>query len=88
MLSLRGLLRRAGSSLLLAVVAALGVYAGCALHSLALQQQWAMEDAVNNTVIHCTVTDVRGMNADNLNLNSTYVESLLGRRAHRDPSLP
>lgn len=86
-LSLRVLLRRAGSSLLLAAVAALGVYAGCALHSLALQQQRAMEDAVNNTVIHCTVTDVRGMNADNLNLNSTYVESLLGRRAHRDPSL-
>ena len=86
-LSLRVLLRRAGSSLLLAAVAALGVYAGCALHSLALQQQRAMDDAVNNTVIHCTVTDVRGMNADNLNLNSTYVESLLGRRAHRDPSL-
>ena len=43
-LSLRVLLRRAGSSLLLAAVAALGGYAGCALHSLALQQQRCSSD--------------------------------------------
>lgn len=87
LLSLRVLVRRAGSSLLLAFVAALGVYAGCGLHSLVIQQQRAIEETVQNTVIHCTVTDVRGMNADNLNLFSVYVEALLGRRAERDPSL-
>lgn len=86
-LSLRVLLRRPGASLLLAAVAALGVYAGCGLHSLVLQQERAIEDAKQNTVIHCTVTDVRGMNADNLNLLSPYVEMLLGRKAARDPSL-
>ena len=87
LLSLRVLLRRPGASLLLAAVAALGVYAGCGLHSLVIQQQRAIEETIQNTVIHCTVTDVRGMNADNLNLLSPYVEMLLGRRADRDPSL-
>ncbi|MDE7172678.1 MAG: ABC transporter permease [Oscillospiraceae bacterium] len=87
LLSLRVLLRRPGASLLLAAVAALGVYAGCGLHSLEVQQQRAIEDTMRNTVIHCTVTDVRGMNADNLNLLSPYVEMLLGRKAERDPSL-
>ena len=87
LLSLRVLLRRPGASLLLAAVAALGVYAGCGLHSLVIQQQRAIEETIQNTVIHCTVTDVRGMNADNLNLFSTYVETLLGRRAYRDPGL-
>lgn len=86
-LSLRVLGRRAGASLLLAAVAALGVYAGCALQSLMLRQERAIEDTVNNTVIHCTVTDVRGMNADNLNISTAYVEMLLGRKAARDPSL-
>ena len=87
LLSLRVLLRRPGASLLLAAVAALGVYAGCGLHSLVIQQQRAIEETIQNTVIHCTVTDVRGMNADNLNLLSPYVEMLLGRKADRDPSL-
>lgn len=87
LLSLRVLLRRPGASLLLAAVAALGVYAGCGLQSLVLHQERAIRDTVENTVIHCTVTDVRGMNADQLNLFSSYVEALLGRRAHRDPSL-
>lgn len=87
LLSLRVLLRRPGASLLLAAVAALGVYAGCGLHSLAVQQQRAIEDTMRSTVIHCTVTDVRGMNADNLSLLSPYVEMLLGRKAERDPSL-
>lgn len=87
LLSLRVLLRRSGASLLLAAVAALGVYAGCGLHSLVIRQQRAIEETVQNTVIHCTVTDVRGMNADNLNLLSPYVEMLLGRKADRDPSL-
>lgn len=86
-LSLRVLVRRTGPSLLLAAVAALGVYAGCALHSLALQQQRAIEETIRDTVIHCTVTDVRGMNADNLNISTAYVEMLLGRKAARDPSL-
>ena len=81
LLSLRVLLRRPGASLLLAAVAALGVYAGCGLQSLVLHQERAIRDTVENTVIHCTVTDVRGMNADQLNLFSSYVEALLGRRA-------
>ena len=87
LLTLRVLWRRRGASLLLAAVAAIGVYAGCGLQSLVLQQQRAIKETVENTVIHCTVTDVRGMNADHLNLFSTYVEILLGRRAYRDPSL-
>lgn len=86
-LALRVLGRRLGASLLLTAVAALGVYAGCGLQSLMLRQEQAIEDTIANTVIHCTVTDARGMNADNLGLLSTYIEALLGRRAHRDPTL-
>lgn len=86
-LALRVLGRRTGASLLLAAVAALGVYAGCALQSLVVQQQRAIAETMQNTVIHCTVTDVRGMNADNLNISTAYVEMLLGRKAARDPSL-
>ena len=52
LLSLRVLLRRPGASLLLAAVAALGVYAGCGLHSLVIQQQRAIEETIQNTVIH------------------------------------
>ncbi|MDE6280857.1 MAG: hypothetical protein K2M15_03545, partial [Oscillospiraceae bacterium] len=48
LLSLRVLLRRPGASLLLAAVAALGVYAGCGLHSLEVQQQRAIEDTMWN----------------------------------------
>ena len=87
LLALRVLLRRPGASLLLAAVAALGVYAGCGLHSLVIQQQRSIEETVRSTVIHCTLTDVRGMNADNLSISTAYVEMLLGRKAARDPSL-
>ncbi len=87
LLALRVLLRRPGVSLLLAAVAALGVYAGCGLHSLVIQQQRSIEETVRSTVIHCTLTDVRGMNADNLSISTAYVEMLLGRKAARDPSL-
>ena len=87
LLALRALARRWGASLLLTAVAALGVYAGFGLQSLLLHQQRAMEETTANTVIHCTITDIHGMNADGLNLFSVYVEALLGRRAHRDPSL-
>lgn len=82
-ITLAVLWRRKGSSILLAAVAALGVFASAALQNMTARQEAAMADMVHNTQIHCVVTDAQGSSSDNLQMFSAFVDMLMGRRHER-----
>ena len=65
-LTLAVLWRRRGASLLLIAVAALGVFASTALHSLSARQEAAMAELERNARIQCVVTTAQGKNSNNL----------------------
>lgn len=81
--TLRALWRRKGSSLLLALVVALGVFSSLVLNNLITRQLIALEKTVNETVITCVVTDPMGIDSSNLHMISAFVEMLTGRRHHQ-----
>ena len=82
-ITLAVLWRRKGTSMLLAAVAALGVFASAALQNLTVRQEAAMADMVRNTQIHCVVTNPQGSNSDNLQMFSAFVDMLTGKRHER-----
>ena len=75
--------RRKGVCILLSAIAALGVFSSMALQNLATRQEAAMEKMVQTTQIHCVVTDPQGVNSDNLQMFSAFVDMLMGRRHER-----
>ena len=81
--TLAALFRRRGASLLLSAVAALGVFASAALQNLTARQESAMTDMVQNTQVHCVVTDPQGLGSDNLQMFSAFVDMLMGQRHER-----
>ena len=82
-LTLAVLWRRRGASLLLIAVAALGVFASTALHSLSARQEAAMAELERNARIQCVVTTAQGKNSNNLKMISVLVDMLLGARHER-----
>lgn len=81
--TLAALWRRKGFSILLALVAALGVFASAALQNLTARQEAAMAKMVHDTQIHCVVTDPQGVSSDNLQMLSAFVDMLIGKRHER-----
>lgn len=82
-ITLAVLWRRKGTSILLAAVAALGVFASAALQNLTARQETSIENMVQNTQIHCVVTDPQGSGSDNLQMLSAFVDMLMGMRHER-----
>ena len=82
-MTLAVLWRRKGVSLLLVLLAALGVCSAALLQNLALRQERAMADMIENTPIHCVVTDAQGTSSDKLNMVSAFVDMLMGYRHER-----
>lgn len=82
-ITLAVLWRRKGTSILLAAVAALGVFASAALQNLTAQQETSIANMVQNTQIHCVVTDPQGSSSDNLQMFSAFVDMLMGKRHAR-----
>lgn len=81
--TLAALWRRKGFSILLCAVAALGVFASAALQNLTVRQEAAMTKMINDTQIHCVVTDPQGSGSDNLQMFSAFVDMLMGKRHER-----
>lgn len=81
--TLAALWRRKGFSILLSLVAALGVFASAALQNLTARQEAAMAKMVHDTQIHCVVTDAQGAGSDNLKMLSAFVDMLMGKRHER-----
>ena len=79
-LALRSLLRRRGISLLLALVVFSGIALSSALAWFTARQESALDEVVRDTLVHCVVTDAKGMSQDRLNMYSAEVEKLTGRR--------
>lgn len=82
-MTLAVLWRRKGVSLLLVLLAALGVFSAALLQNLALRQERAMADMIENTPIHCVVTDAQGASSDKLGMVSAFVDMLMGYRHER-----
>lgn len=82
-ITLAVLWRRKGASILLAAVAALGVFASAALQNLTARQEASIENMVKGTQIHCVVTDPQGSGSDNLQMFSAFVDMLMGKRHER-----
>lgn len=79
-LALRSLIRRRGISLLLALVVFSGIALSSALAWFTARQESALDEVVRDTLVHCVVTDAKGMSQDRLNMYSAEVEKLTGRR--------
>lgn len=79
-LALRSLIRRRGISLLLALVVFSGIALSSALAWFTARQETALGEVVRDTLVHCVVTDAKGMSQDRLNMYSAEVEKLTGRR--------
>lgn len=85
-IALKMLWRRRLVSLLLLGVALIGVFSSLALHSLTRRQEDALKIAIEQTLIHCVMTDVRGLNSDNLNVPSSFADIFSGMRGNEfDP---
>ena len=82
-MTLAVLWRRKGVSLLLVLLAALGVFSAALLQNLALRQECAMADMIENTPIRCVVTDAQGASSDKLGMVSAFVDMLMGYRHER-----
>ena len=82
-MTLAVLWRRRGVSLLLLLLAALGVFSAALLQNLALRQERSMADMIENTPIRCVVTNAQGASSDRLGMNSAFVDMLMGYRHER-----
>lgn len=82
-MTLAVLWRRRGVSLLLLLLAALGVFSAALLQNLALRQERSMADMIENTPIRCVVTNAQGASSDRLGMNSSFVDMLMGYRHER-----
>ena len=82
-MTLAVLWRRRGVSLLLLLLAALGVFSAALLQNLALRQERSMADMIENTPIRCVVTNAQGASSDRLGMNSAFVDMLMGYRRER-----
>lgn len=77
-ITLKTLVRRKGSSLLLLAVVLVGCFAAIVLNLLTQRQEEALADMIANTRIGCTVTDPQGMNADRLGMPGSMLRKLVG----------
>lgn len=82
--TLKMLLRRKGSSIVLATAMLAATLASIILCGLQARQEAAIAEMVENTQIRCTVTNARGSGVDNLEVGSFFVDMLVGLRHGRD----
>lgn len=79
--------RRKKSSLLLAAIAALGVFAAIALDSLTARQEAAMAEMRQNSIVSCTLTDAKGIQSTHLRMSTRFLDAFLGRSADPEKNL-
>lgn len=76
--------RRYVASILLVTVAAVSAFAAMVLQNLTIRQENALSNTVANTTISCTVTNSKGTDSGNLQMPSSFVEMLEGKRRFQD----
>lgn len=81
--TLKMLLRRKGSSIVLTTAMLAATLASIILCGLQARQEAAIAEMVENTQIRCTVTNARGSGVDNLEVGSFFVDMLVGLRHGR-----
>ena len=77
--TLLAMCRRVGRSLLMILLALLGVFSGMVLLNTVSRQEAGVEAVQKSTDIRCTVTNARGMSSERLEMSAEIVELLLGR---------
>lgn len=77
--TLLAMCRRVGRSLLLILLALLGVFSGMVLLNTVYRQEAGVDAVQKSTDIRCTVTNARGMSSERLEMSAEIVELLLGR---------
>lgn len=82
-LTLELLWRRRGASILLMIVAALGVFVSAVLYSLTARQEAALAELEENARIQCVVTNAQGQRSGDLGMVSAFVDMLMGLRHER-----
>ena len=82
--SLKVLLRRKGSNIVLLMAMFVVALTGMILCGLQARQEIAIREMVESTQIRCTVTNAKGSGVDDLGVGSFYVDMLVGLRHSRD----
>ena len=77
--TLLAMCRRVGRSLLMILLALLGVFSGMVLLNTISRQEAGVEAVQKSTEIRCTVTNARGMSSERLEMSAEIVDLLLGR---------
>ena len=77
--TLLAMCRRVGRSLLMILLALLGVFSGMVLLNTVSRQEAGVEAVQKSTDIRCTVTNAQGMSSERLEMSAEIVDLLLGR---------
>lgn len=84
LMTLRAMWRRKWGNSAIALMLLLSVCSAIILQQLTLRQEAAREQMIQTTDIRCIVTDANGMNSENLQMLSSFVERLMGRDERYD----